>query len=96
MRTTPSFHAERAFNNRHLEGNWGPEHIARIKTLAGLLWDEINDIPVKPAVVGDDPGEEPRRLKQLAKDDLERAVMFAVKAVSRHNGVPNERGNLQA
>jgi hypothetical protein len=104
----PTFNANRVFESRPFEGNAGPEQAARIKRLAGLLWDEIDTIPEKPPVYGppapggyaptmlDDPGKEPRRCKDIAKADLETAVMWAVKALSRHNGAVNPHARQQA
>lgn len=72
------------FESRGFQGNIGPEHVARIKEKAASLWEEFNNISVPPG------NSEAGRLVSLAKTELESAVMWGVKALSR-NADPHDR-----
>lgn len=67
--------AERIFNSRQINGS--ADLIKTIAKKAAHLWDSINSIDIPP-----DNTEAPR-LVALAKTDLESAVMWATKAISR-------------
>ena len=66
--------AQRVFESRGLNGSL--DKIDIIKILAEDLWDEFDSL-------SDKSSPEAARLVALAKTDLEGAVMWAVKAVSR-------------
>lgn len=51
-----------------------------IKSLAAQLWDAIDNISIEPNAAGG-------RYVALAKTELEQAVMWAVKAVSRSKAI---------
>ena len=74
-KTTTSKRALDTFATRGLNGQ--EEVVTRIKDRAAALWDEIDGIAIAPG--NSDAG----RLVALAKTELECAVMWAVKAVSR-------------
>lgn len=72
------------FESRGFVTNNGPEQVARIKTKAAALWDEFDNISVPPG------NSEGGRLISLAKTELESAVMWGVKAVSRVEATKSE------
>lgn len=67
--------AVKAFNSRGLNGQ--ENVLGNIKSNAEMLWDEIDGIPVAPG------NTEAGRYIALAKTELESAVMWATKAISR-------------
>lgn len=69
--------AKKVFESRGLNGQ--EEQVARLKSKAEELWDEIDNISVPPG------NSEAGRLVSLAKTELESTVMWAVKALSRNN-----------
>lgn len=67
---------KRAFDTFATMGlNGQEEKVERIKSIAGQLWDAIDDISVEPNALGG-------RYVALAKTTLEESVMWAVKGVS--------------
>lgn len=75
--TTRSGRAVKVFEQRGL--NDQDSKAARIKDVAALLWEEIDNISVPPGIDSDS-----MRLISIAKTNIETAVMFAVKALSRN------------
>jgi hypothetical protein len=66
----------KVFESRGFQGN-GEQHVEYIKKTAAALWSYFDNISVPPG------NTEAGRLVSLAKTELESAVMWAVKAVSR-------------
>lgn len=67
--------AKKVFESRGFPSEAHAAHVERIKEKAAILWDEINTIPTG--------NSEAPRLVAKAKTELEDAVMWAVKAISR-------------
>jgi len=71
--------SDRAYKTFESRGLYGQESkVELIKTHAAQLWDAFDNISVPP------DNSEAGRLVATAKTQLESAVMFAVKAVSRY------------
>ena len=83
----PGLRAVRTFESRGFDGNAGFEHCARIKFLAALLWEELDNISVPP------DNSEAGRLVALAKTELESSVMWANKALSRNHDGSSQIGS---
>jgi hypothetical protein len=67
--------AEKVFESRGLQGR--DLLVDEIKQKAAVLYDRLEEIPIPPG------NGEAGRLVSLAKTELESAVMWAVKAISR-------------
>lgn len=72
-----STRAHETFESRSLNGQ--EEQVDKIKTVAALLFDQIDAIALPPEK------REAARLVALAKTNLEQTVMWAVKACSRNH-----------
>lgn len=68
---------ERAVKTFESRGLSDPARVEQIKEIAAALWYEIDGINIAPG------NSEAGRYVALAKTELEAAVMWAVKAVSR-------------
>lgn len=76
MADTISQKASKVFESRGIDGK--ESLVQRIKDEAASLYDAIDCISIPPG------NTEAGRLVALAKTDLESAVMWAVKAISRY------------
>lgn len=72
-----SVQAVQAFETKGFSKPFYKDNVDRIKEKAAALWDEIDQLPVPK----DNPGA--LRLISISKTELENAVMWAVKGISR-------------
>ena len=67
---------KRVFESRGIRDQ--EQHVEYIKNSAAVLWSYVDNIQIPPG------NSEAGRLVALAKTDIESAVMWAVKALSRN------------